>query len=284
MNMVLMAKIIANNKIIDNFYKMQIDAPEIAKVALPGQFLNIKINYIYKPLLRKPLGIHNVSDNKKSIEILYKVVGEGTKILSEKQKGQYVDVLGPLGNGFEHSILDARCSILVAGGIGVAPLLFLAKKLVHNPKPLPCRPAGTAQSQIVLIGTKTKRHILCEEEFKDFGYEVKVATDDGSKGFKGTVADLLLNKLQTTNYPSTSSGSRAKSRDKLQTIYACGPKPMLKRVAEISKKNKISCFGLLEEYMACGTGACFGCAVLTKAGYKRVCKDGPVFDLSVIEW
>ncbi len=257
------AKIIFNKKIVGDYYKMRLGAPEIAKHAAPGQFLNIKINETYKPLLRKPLGIHSVSEDKKHIEILYKVVGEGTKLLSDKKKDDYFDVLGPLGNGF--TALDSQCSILVAGGIGVAPLIFLAEKLaeIKNQK--------SKIKNLVLIGTKTKSHILCEKEFKDLGCEVKVATDDGSCGFKGNVTDLLRRDLSAMSYEPSA-------------IYACGPKPMLKATAEISKKFKAPCFGLLEEYMACGTGACFGCAVATKSGFKRVCKDGPVFDLNIIEW
>jgi len=249
-------RIVGNRRIIESVYKLTIYAPGMARLVSPGQFLNIKVNNTYRPLLRKPLGIHRVVKNY-FVEILYKVVGEGTRSLSLKKKGQYLDILGPLGNRFDCQP-DNRLNILVAGGIGVAPLLFLAEKITD------CR-------LLVLLGAKTKKEILCERDFRDLGCEVKIATDDGSRGFKGTASELLRHLLSTIDY-------------RLSTIYACGPTSMLKETARISKKASMPCFGLLEAYMACGTGACFGCTVVTNHGPKLVCKDGPVFDLSTIRW
>jgi dihydroorotate dehydrogenase electron transfer subunit len=210
------------------------------------------------------------------------VVGKGTEILSQKKAREYLDIIGPLGNGFGYrtSYIVARTSILVVGGIGVVPLLFLAEKLnERNTQYLPagrqgaipaCRQAG--RNTLVLIGAKTKDHILCEKEFKKLGYSVKIATDDGSKGFKGNVTELLRNILRSTKY------------DMRYTIYACGPRPMLKEIALISQKYNIPAQVSLEEHMACGIGACLGCAVNTRDGYKRVCKEGPVFDAEEIIW
>jgi len=140
----------------------------------------------------------------------------------------------------------------------------------------------------VLLGAKTKDHILCEKEFKQLGCDIAIATDDGSKGYKGFVSELLKEAL-TTNDGSTGppplEPSRAQSRGQpLTTIYACGPKPMLKEVAGLSARHKIPCQVLLEEYMACGIGVCLGCPVMTKDGYKMVCKDGPVFEASEVIW
>ncbi|MBU2540327.1 MAG: dihydroorotate dehydrogenase electron transfer subunit [Candidatus Omnitrophica bacterium] len=259
------AKILFNKRIVDNFYKISIRAPKIAKAALPGQFLNIKVNDTYQPLLRKPLGINRIRDkgNKTGLDILYKVVGEGTEALSHRQSGEYIDILGPLGNGFSLDFTADRLKedeiFLVAGGIGIAPLLFLAERILEN---------SSCQKLIVLIGAKTKSHILCQKEFKDLGCNVLVATDDGSCGFRGNVTDLFRKTL---------GSERA-------TVYICGPRPMLKETARIGARRAFSCFGLLEEYMACGTGACFGCVVATTGGYKRVCKEGPVFDLKSIKW
>ena len=241
------SKITKNFKIASDYYKMSLDAPSIAKRARPGQFVNIRISEKYEPLLRRPFGVHKVQGKK--IEILYEVVGKGTKLLSKKKPGEKLDILGPLGNGF--SMLDRRHSILVAGGMGVAPLIFLAEKLAGN-------------QSLVLIGAKKRSQVLCEEEFKKLGCDVKIATDDGSCGFKGLVTRLLKKNLSNRNRPSV--------------IFACGPKPMLKEIIKISKKYRISAQVSLEEHMACGVGACFGCVVQTKKGYKRVCKDGPVFD------
>ena len=140
--------------------------------------------------------------------------------------------------------------------MGVAPLLALAEKLANRKR------------IVVLLGAKSKDSILCARDFSKLGAKVQIATDNGSRGHKGLVTDLLKNVLQT-NKP---------------TIYACGPKPMLKEIAHITFRNRIFAQGSLEENMACGVGACLGCAVKTKAGYKRVCKDGPVFNLKEIKW
>ncbi|MFH1281145.1 MAG: dihydroorotate dehydrogenase electron transfer subunit, partial [Candidatus Omnitrophota bacterium] len=145
-----------------------------------------------------------------------------------------------------------------SGGIGMAPLVFLAEKL-QNTKPL------------VLIGARTKKQILCAREFKALGCSVKIATDDGSAGFKGKVTDLLKQLLSAISY-------------QLSAIYACGPYPMLKMVAQLAQENKITAQLSLEEHMACGIGACLGCEVLTKAGYKSVCKEGPVFFGEELIW
>lgn len=254
----LKAKLLSNKRLKDNYLHCILNAPQIAKAARPGQFVNIRITDTLDPLLRRPLSIHRVNGPK--IEILYEVAGRGTQILSEKKAGEYLDIIGPLGNGF--TILNTKCPLLVAGGMGVAPLLFLAEKTGIQ------YPALRIQ---ILIGAKTKKHIHCEKEFKELGCEVKVSTDDGSKGFKGRVSDLLKTLLSTIDY-------------RLSTIYGCGPKPMLKEIALISRERNIPAQISMEEHIACGIGACLGCAVETIAGYRRVCKDGPVFEAQEIIW
>jgi dihydroorotate dehydrogenase electron transfer subunit len=150
--------------------------------------------------------------------------------------------------------------------MGIAPLVFLAEKLVEiNNQQLTI-------NNLVLIGAKTKRQILCEKEFRNLGFDVKIATDDGSRGTKGKVTDLLKNILLATRYSL------------LATIYACGPRPMLKEISCISAAYKIPAQISLEEHMACGIGACLGCVVKTKNGYQRVCKEGPVFNAAEIMW
>lgn len=250
----LKAKLLSNKRVKDNYLHCILDAPAIANNARPGEFVNIRITDTLDPLLRRPLSIHAVKG--RTIEVLYEVVGRSTQVLSEKKAGESLDIIGPLGNGF--SILDVQYSILVAGGMGVAPLVFLAKKIGRR-------------RATVLIGAETKNHIHCEKEFKELGCEVKVSTDDGSKGFKGRITGLLKNLLSTTD-------------SRLSAIYACGPRPMLKEIALISKEKNIPAQISLEEHMACGIGACLGCAVNTKDGYKRVCKDGPVFEAKEIIW
>lgn len=256
----LKVRISENKKLHGAYFKLSFDAPFIAREVKPGQFLEIRISDGPEPFLRKPLGIHSVKG--KLIGVLYEIVGKGTQILGKKKPGQVLDIIGPLGNGFEYSLPVRRFAsspVLVAGGIGVAPLVFLAEKLRNR-------------KAVVFIGAKTKKDILCEKEFRKLGYEVKIATDDGSKGYKGFVTDLLRSLLAN------------RQTGKPATIYACGPKVMMKEAARTAARHKIPCQVLLEEYMACGVGVCLGCAVKTKSGYKMVCKDGPVFDSKEVIW
>ncbi|MDP3732411.1 MAG: dihydroorotate dehydrogenase electron transfer subunit [Candidatus Omnitrophota bacterium] len=302
-------KILYNKKIKGNYFHLVLQAPEITKESLPGQFLmvqesmllrstgktlscyhlrkplkaiadhayggsrqrregdflDIKVNDTYEPLLRRPLSIHRVRGD--NIELLYEVVGRATEVLSCRKPGECLDAIGPLGNGFNYPLSAIRylLPVLVAGGMGVAPLLFLAEKIKSG------YTLYATRSMLVLIGAKTKNEILCEKEFKDLGCEVKIATDDGSRGLKGKVTELLKDLLLTMNY-------------KLSTIYACGPRPMLKEISRISKNYKIPAQVSLEEHMACGIGACLGCVVNTKEGFKRVCKEGPIFKADEIAW
>jgi len=270
-------KVIKNIEVAPKCYKIGLFCPRLAKKVVPGQFVMLRVNSGPEVLLRRPFSIHAVSG--KNIEILYEAVGKATEVLSRKKAGEYLDAIGPLGNGF--SVLGSRLSVLVAGGMGIAPLFFLAQALAkRKSKILPNRQAGQNPNSLVLIGARTKRQILCEKEFRNLGYEVKIATDDGSKGFKGKVTGLLNNLLSTMNYQPS-------------TIYACGPKLMLKEITRISKKYNIPAQISLEEHMACGIGACLGCVVKTQSAkrkaqnafeYKRVCKDGPVFNANKIIW
>lgn len=247
---------------------MYSSVPKIAKEAQPGQFVNLKLSNNTEPLLRRPFSIHRVGQEPKTcdtIEILYEVVGPGTEIFAQKKTGEYLDVLGPLGSGF--SVLGTCYPVLVAGGMGVAPLIFLAEKLTER------KTQNSKHKTLVLIGAKTKKQILCEKEFKELGCDVKIATDDGSRGFQGKVTALLKKVLPGTQYPVPGT-----------TIYACGPKPMLKEISRFSQRYDIPAQLSLDEHMACGIGVCLGCVVKTKAGFQRACKDGPVFKAEEIIW
>jgi dihydroorotate dehydrogenase electron transfer subunit len=250
-------KIISNQRVSGNYWALEFESGLIAKTGLPGQFVNIRVADVFEPLLRRPVSIHGIGN--KRVKILYEVLGKGTQILSGRKPGEYLDLIGPLGNGFDYSG-EARSksakNILVAGGMGVAPLVFLAGKLKLS-KPL------------VLIGGRTEKQILCLREFRAQGCQVKIATEDGSAGFKGRVTDLLKVVLEQIESPK---------------LFSCGPRPMLEAVAQIACENKISAQLSLEEYMACGTGVCLGCVVQTIVGYKTVCKDGPVFASEEIIW
>jgi dihydroorotate dehydrogenase electron transfer subunit len=254
------AKLIKNVEVVKNYYKMLLYCPRVAKAAGPGQFIQVKVSERDEPLLRRPLSIHRVEGAY--VEFLYQAVGMGTRALSHRKSAEFVDIIGPLGSGFSCQSLTANnhAPVLVGGGMGVAPLVCLAQKLARS------RP-------LVLIGGRTKEHILCERDFKKYGCEVKVATDDGSKGFKGKVTDLLLDLLRRdTQYAEGGM------------IYACGPKLMLKAISGISKQRNIPAQVSLEEHMACGIGACLGCVVSTKSGQKRACKEGPVFNANEVNW
>ena len=254
------AKILSNKKAGPGYYKMVVDAPYIARTARPGQFVQIRCSDSLEPLLRRPFSIHRVKGEGlrvKGIEILYEVVGKGTEILSKKKEGEFVDALGPLGNGFSlpHAPRMRHRAIIIGGGIGVAPLVFLAEELKKN-----------KIKTIVLIGAKTKNLILCEKDFKKFTREVYVSTDDGTYGCKGFISRLFHNILKTSEGEFDT------------TVYVCGPYGMLKSIADICSERRFECQVSTEENMACGIGACLGCVVKTKTGNKLSCKDGPVFN------
>jgi dihydroorotate dehydrogenase electron transfer subunit len=267
-------EILSNVILKEDHYLLELSAPQDFKEALPGQFVHCRIEDSCDPLLRRPLSLHDVDFSAKQglgiVRVLYKAVGRGTQLLASRKPSMSLDVLGPLGKGFDLKTLDTKKKIfIVAGGIGVAPLFFLAKQLAARSSGRP-----VAGKVVVLVGAKTKEQVLCEKEFKKLGCDVHISTDDGSKGFKGRVTDLLKELL-----PSTLPAGR-----QALTICACGPKPMLAVVADLAKKNNCQAQVSLEEFMGCGLGACLGCVIRTTSGYQRICHDGPVFDAGEILW
>lgn len=265
------AKVIENIKIAPDIYKIRLFVPKISNYLLPGQFLHLRINQGVDPLLRRPFSVHRIvklEDNRLAVEILYKVVGKGTFLLSEKCSGQTLDVLGPLGNGFDYSPSAIRYAlpILVAGGMGIAPLLFLVEKILKDRAP------KVKGKVIVFLGAATKKEILYAKELKKIGCIVKIATDDGTLGFKGYVSTLVEDFL-----------ARSKTLVSKPYLYACGPVPMLKRLSMLSLKYKLEGQVSVDEMMGCGIGACLGCVIKVKVPsgttYRRICKDGPVFNI-----
>ncbi|MCB4790315.1 MAG: dihydroorotate dehydrogenase electron transfer subunit [Elusimicrobia bacterium] len=188
---------------------------------------------------------------------MYKVIGKGTESLASLKKGQSLNLLGPLGNGYEIPPAKNKIPVLISGGVGIASLAYLAKKL-----PAP---------GILFYGTQSKKDIVGLEIFKKKKWQIKLSTMDGTAGFKGFVTDLCRESLD---------------RDTCSTavIYSCGPKPMLKSAARTAKELGVECFVSLEEMMACGVGICQGCVVKTNEGYRKVCDDGPVFNADKIDW
>lgn len=248
-------EVVSNSKVASDIFHLKLKVNNFP-VGVPGQFIMLQVNKGFSPFLRRPFAIFN--QEKNFIEIGYRVVGEGTRLLSTKTKGEYVKIFGPLGNGFKVS--KNKESLIIAGGIGIASVFYLAKKL--------------GRKTTVLYGAKNKKEIVFLELIKKTGARVNVATEDGSSGKKGMVTSMLNDDLL-----------RGK-----ELIYACGPSAMLHRVAELAGKYNIDCEVSLEARMACGFGVCLGCVMpVINSGseereYLRVCTDGPVFNARVINW
>ena len=252
--------LLSNTKVTADIFQMEAQLPEIARRAQPGQFVHIRTGPAdgtsFDPLLRRPFSIYKALPESGMVSVLYQVVGRGTKMLSQRRSGEAIDVLGPVGHGF-HISDELRCIVLVAGGMGVPPLVFLAHRL-----------AALGVEIIALIGARVQDRVLGKDELRSLGAQVEIATDDGSEGYAGPVTDLLLES------PGSSS---------MDHIFAVGPDVMLRKVAKFALSHQIPCQISLESRMACGVGACLGCVVQVHSKdempqYKRVCVDGPVFD------
>ena len=247
-------KVISNEKLCPQFWRLVFDAPQLAKEVRPGQFVHIRTNeYGLEPFFRRPFSVYRA---QRYVEILYEALGLGTQLLSRKQKGDAVDVLGPLGTPFALPPEGAKQVVMIAGGIGVAPMLILSDMLKKK-----------KQELVLLYGGRTRGHVYPLREFKDNGVKVHVATDDGSVGHKGRVSGLF-DKI-TLDPQGT-------------FIYTCGPHAMMGVVQEFAAKQRLAGQAACEEIMACALGACLGCSIPTKNGYKTVCYDGPVFDLDEV--
>jgi dihydroorotate dehydrogenase electron transfer subunit len=246
-------------------YRLGFASREIAGKARPGQFLMLKPKACSEPLLPRPISIHRVQ--KGEVDLLIRVVGEGTRRIGELRPGEVLEIKGPLGRGFQ--VEPRRTPLLAAGGMGAAPLLFLAETLAR----LSAREKGR-EVPVLFIGGRTKRELLALKEFRGLGLKVLAATEDGSLGQKGLVTDRLRTYLE--------------GRPAGRIIYACGPAGMLKAVAALAVRTGTPCQVSLEERMACGMGACLGCAVARrkegKSDYAKVCQDGPVFEAGEIDW
>ena len=243
--------VLEKKKLTDTVFSLRLEAEALAETAEPGQFLHIKCQD--SSVLRRPISICDVTDGVLSVTA--EVRGEGTEWLSRRQPGEKLDILGPLGNGFN---LKHENILVVGGGIGAAPMLYAARR------------AGV---RTAVLGFKTKDSVILTEEYRAVCQQVYITTDDGSYGERGTVLRPLEHLLNTV-----SCGA----------VLACGPKPMLKAVAALTASLEIPCQVSLEERMGCGVGACLVCAckTQTEAGeqMKRVCRDGPVFDAREVVW
>lgn len=252
------AMILSQERIAQDIYSMWIRT-EAARTAVPGQFISMYTNDGSK-LLPRPISICEINKADESLRVVYRVTGEntGTKLFSQMKAGDTVPVIGPLGNGFPHEKAEGKKAFLIGGGIGVPPILELAKQM-------------KCEKKQIIVGYRDSETFL-KDEFAQNG-EVYISTEDGSVGTKGNVMDAIReNALEA------------------DIIYACGPTPMLRAIKAYAKENDIECYISLEERMACGIGACLACVCKSKekdhqtnVNNKRICKDGPVFLSTEVE-
>jgi len=263
--------VLSNQEISPGYFRMKILAPGYSQLSKPGQFVMFRVQRSLPPLLRRPFGIFRVGfmpgdcegmPAKEFIELIYKVVGSGTEIMQGLHHGDPVELLGPLGEGFDLGDSDEE-KILVGGGIGLVPLYPLAERLVENSRVR------------LLMGGRTRDDIIVVTEFERLGVGTYVSTEDGSLGEEGLVTRVLERKLD--KYPKS-------------TVYACGPMPMIEAVQKICHERGIPLQVSLEALMACGVGACLGC-VVKGVGHTEVvprylctCTSGPVFNAEELDW
>jgi dihydroorotate dehydrogenase electron transfer subunit len=244
-------KILSNQKLGAKYFQLVLDAKELAPRIQPGQFIHIKVADGFEPLFRRPFSVFRAKNGR--VEIFYDPIGRGTRILAAKEKGETVDVLGPLGKPFTFPGKEIKQVVFIAGGIGVAPFLIFTDALKSH-----------KAEKILLYGGRSKEHTFPMPEFKKAGVKTFVATEDGSLGVKGRVSELFS---KITKDPAATM------------IYTCGPRAMMAAVQQFAKEAGLKGEASMEEVMACGLGACLGCSIRTTKGYRTVCHDGPVFSL-----
>jgi len=258
-------KVLSNRRISPGHYILEVASDSRMHAARPGQFVQILVDDANDPLLPRPFSF--LDTGRRGFRILYQVVGNGTELLSTKKKGDTLMVTGPLGNGFQFE--RSSDAILVGGGVGIPPLYHMAKTYVSSRNR---RASGVS----VFLGGRNKALLHCERDFKALGLKVLVATDNGSKGRRGFVTEIVEEYLR----------NREDRREAV--IYACGPTPMLKAVSQLSTRLGVRCQVSVEECMPCGFGACLGCAIRVRdhGGYRYAmsCTEGPVFDAKEILW
>jgi dihydroorotate dehydrogenase electron transfer subunit len=258
---VIDAPIVVHCEVAPRHYTLTLHAPPIAEAAQPGQFVQVRGADWMDPLLPRPFSVMRTHRDTGNIEILYRVVGKGTELMASWRVGETVQVVGPLGNGFR--ISDFGFRILVGGGVGVPPMVMLAEQLQ--------KAEGRRQNAVIVLqGARTAEQLLCVEDFQRLGVELRLATDDGSRGHHGLVTDLLQSAIRN---PQSAM------------IYTCGPHAMMREVARLCDAHGVPCQAALEAPMPCGFGVCMGCVVKTTDGrYRRVCKEGSVFDANEVVW
>ncbi len=250
------AKIIKNLPLNSKNSLLSIEPLEPVINPEPGQFYMIEVGNSYDPLLKRPFSYFRKTSE--GIHFLYTIKGKGTLLMKDFKQGRIINMIGPLGMGYPKPE-EGHTPLLIAGGIGIASIFSLVEKLLKK--------------AYLLYGAKSKDKVLLLNELKSLGNEPLICTDDGSIGEKCTVVDVL-NDFLTRHPPLTTT----------YLLYACGPGSMLEAISKTAIYKGIKGYVSLEENMACGFGACLGCAARTINGYKRVCKEGPVFPIEEIAW
>jgi dihydroorotate dehydrogenase electron transfer subunit len=255
-----LATIIRREQVAPQHHLIELECPEVA-AAQPGQFVHVRVSGTLDPLLRRPFSVMLRDAHRGRAQILVRAIGRGTEILAQAAPGNVLDVLGPLGNGFPLPEPGAE-PLLVAGGVGVAPLICLADALQNAP-------GGNYVRG--LFGAANENALVCWNEFAGRCEEFYAATEDGSVGVQGLVTDLMAEQLE---------------RGDVSAVYTCGPRPMMAAVWRICQAADIPCWASLEQFMGCGIGACLGCVIPTHTDppFRRVCTDGPVLDAQVVAW
>ena len=247
--------VIANEPVAEGVGLIALHSPRIAAAIKPGQFVHLRIATGADIILRRPFSVHRVHGER--IEILYQILGAGTLRLAEKIVGDSMDVVGPLGHGWQVPEGTSH-ALLVAGGLGAAPLGMLAEQLADR---------GVAVA--VAQGAPTAARLVARDHFERLARRVELATDDGSAGELGLV---------------TGPVARLLVQQRFDVVFTCGPEPMQRVVSGMARDAGIACQVSLERLMACGIGACLSCVVSTRGGLKRACVDGPVFDAEEVVW
>ncbi len=253
-------KIIEHHDLAAGYRLLVLAAPRIAPEVQPGQFVHVRIPHLETALLRRPFSVYRTDGD--TLALLYKAVGRGTRALSEAKPGETISLMGPLGRGFP-SPAAGRFPVLVAGGYGSAALYMLARSL-------PMR-------GVVFIGARTQSDILCPEAFEALRWDVRIATEDGSRGFRGLVTQALERWLETELGLAPPE------------FFACGPNAMLRKVADMARERSCRAWLSMDRNMGCGVGACLTCVQRIRSDdggwhWERCCKDGPVFEASKVVW
>ncbi|OGX38984.1 MAG: hypothetical protein A3C53_03685 [Omnitrophica WOR_2 bacterium RIFCSPHIGHO2_02_FULL_68_15] len=266
------ARVAANRRIARDHYLLTLACPDVARAAQPGQFIHLQCAAPSAwrgggPLLRRPFSLYDVDRRRGACDLIYKVVGLGTETLREAVVGDTLDVLGPLGTTFTADDTVTR-ALLVGGGVGIPPLYYWAKALV-----------GRGIAVEAYLGVQTKDYLICEKAFRALGVPTRVATDDGSKGFKGFVTALV------------EASFRRQAPEPGTTLSICGPTPMMQHAAALAARWHVPAQVSLEERMGCALGVCMGCIVeiagphaTAHKRFQRVCTEGPVFPAESVIW